>query len=255
MRYLLMVIIFAGSLIYLSNRDSKVQQLPGQPPKITIMPTPTKFPSINYAENEYSYLIYKNISMNNLELYFNLANKNTSLEIIEKFKCQAGINGGFYGTDDKPVGWMVVNFQNISKQKQSQLFNGFVSIFCQSDECKIEINDIPGINPKYGLQSGPLLISNGQSWRLNMERDKPARRMVLGKTDKDIFILSVFDGEALISGPNLADLPEILKLIGKKENIQISDAINLDGGSASAFYSPAVYLTETTTIGSWWCIK
>ena len=57
------------------------------------------------------------------------------------------------------------------------------------------------------------------------------------------------------SGPLLARVPYILEKIAKKEQITIPDAINLDGGSASAFLSPDTHLTELNPVGGYFCIQ
>jgi exopolysaccharide biosynthesis protein len=196
------------------------------------------------------YLLERGIDPENLILINNTGIKKTSEELIKSNNCSSGINGGFYGTDDKPVGWMVINNEQISKPKESTLFNGYIII----DNSAFDISNSPKTGVLYGLQTGPLLVSNGKPWKLDLIRDKPARRMVMGTADDGIFLLAVFNGEAETTGPQLMDLPSWVMQIADKEKLIIDTAINLDGGGASAFYSTNVFLKESSSVGSWWCV-
>jgi len=130
------------------------------------------------------------------------------------------------------------------------LFNGYIII----DNSAFDISNSPKTGVLYGLQTGPLLVSNGKPWKLDLIRDKPARRMVMGTADDGIFLLAVFNGEAETTGPQLMDLPSWVMQIADKEKLIIDTAINLDGGGASAFYSTNVFLKESSSVGSWWCV-
>lgn len=196
------------------------------------------------------YLLERGIDPENLILINNTGIKKTSDELIKNHNCLAGINGGFYGTDDKPLGWMVIDNVQISKPKESKLFNGYITI----DNSTFKINDSSDAGVLYGLQTGPLLVSNGRPWKLDLIRDKPARRMVMGRAKDGIFLLAVFNGEAETTGPQLMDLPNWVMQIADKEKLIIDTAINLDGGGASAFYSSKVFLKESSPVGSWWCV-
>mgnify|MGYP001590102184 CR=1 FL=1 len=75
-------------------------------------------------------------------------------------------------------------------------------------------------------------------------------------TDEDrLVFLSFYNPISYYLGPNLEDLPGLLKSFEKETGIQIKDAINLDGGTASAFYAEGVSLTELRPIGSYFCAR
>ena len=175
--------------------------------------------------------------------------------LMKDLACRAGVNGGFYGTDDHPLGLMTISGQEISRTKTSLLLNGFAAVVCENRRCFMSISDQPTPGAKYDLQTGPLLLSEGIVKPLSLISDKPARRMVLATGETDTYLISVFNGEAETAGPNLADLPELVKQIGTINHLNLEKAINLDGGGASALHFPGADLDETKPVGSWWCVK
>ena len=78
--------------------------------------------------------------------------------------------------------------------------------------------------------------------------------MVVGITKKgETIFLVLYDPENTWSGPKLADTPGVLS--GVIERLQLTDALNLDGGSASAFIRGDLSLEELTSVGSFFCVK
>ena len=78
--------------------------------------------------------------------------------------------------------------------------------------------------------------------------------LAISSDNTPYFIASTLkDSDA--EGSMLKDLPQLITCIGKKEDIAFSDAINLDGGSASTFYTPNIHIKELTSIGSYLCFK
>ncbi len=229
------IISFVFILLSLDTKD--------QPPDV--VPYTISYGNINYA-----YRFLKDIDPHKLSLVANYAEKRTSFELMIAGKCSAGINGGFYGTDGKAQGLVKIDKKILNKSKQSITLNGFIYI-----DNILHISKEFSDSAKIALQTGPLLISNGKVTKFNMERDKPARRMIFAKdlSGRVIFI-AVFDPETEKIGPYLKDLPEILQLINLKEDLNLTDAVNLDGGGASAFHSPEKVLSETFPVGSWWCV-
>lgn len=91
---------------------------------------------------------------------------------------------------------------------------------------------------------------------MSVKNDKQARRVVAGVTGENKLIFLVFyDNNQYYSGPYLNDLPDLVDKTGKSLDLNIADAINLDGGSASAFISDDIKLTELTPVGSFFCIS
>lgn len=199
-------------------------------------PVPTPTPAI--SDGSYAYQLF---TASHITLLPNYTEKQTSDELGSS--CTAYINGGFYDTSNAPLGLVRIGDTVISKQIQSRLLNGFVS-----DE---------GINVQAGnfsIQTGPQLIESGKPLSLKIQNDEHARRMVAAEADTLIF-LAIYNADSVFDGPLLADLPIILDEINNKENLGIVQAVNLDGGSASAFYNGTVRLSELTPVGSLLCAR
>lgn len=206
----------------------------------------------NIIFDKWEYALINNISLTGLTLKPNFKNGLPSEELMNKYDCKYGVNGGFYTEDNKPLGFLRLSDEIISPVKNSRLFNGFI----QLTQNNLTISDAVSSASGTMLQTGPMLIQNNIVESLIIKNDKFARRMVMGKDrlDKPVF-LAVFDPDADLSGPYLADLPKIIKEISERENLGITAAVNLDGGRASAFYGSGKILKEFDPVGSWWCVK
>ena len=91
---------------------------------------------------------------------------------------------------------------------------------------------------------------------LDIKNDKPARRVLVSLNEQgEIVFFTVFDRDLVFQGPFLSELPKLLQLISSKLGIEIIDALNLDGGTASVFYSGDISLQELTNVGGFFCIK
>jgi hypothetical protein len=91
---------------------------------------------------------------------------------------------------------------------------------------------------------------------LAIKNDEPNRRIVAATTDNNQLIFMVFYRDSSqFQGPMLGLLPELISMFTRQTGIDIVDAINLDGGSASVFISNYDRLNELAHIGSYFCIK
>jgi uncharacterized protein YigE (DUF2233 family) len=192
------------------------------------------------------------VNLNEVELYDNLKEQKLSEEIKLDKNCQILVNGGFYSKENTHLGLFITNSEIISYKIISPLLNGFLTI--KSNNVSIDDN-FKDINPRIGLQSGPLLIRNNKTLLLKINNDEPNRRIVVGVTDNKLIFLAVYKDGSIYQGPLLGQLPGILGLFEKQTGIYITDAINLDGGSASVFISNYDRLNELAHIGSYFCIK
>lgn len=190
----------------------------------------------------------------NVELYDNLKEQHLSEQIKVDKSCSVLVNGGFYSEDNKHLGLFVTNFEIISKTSQNATRNGFLWI--DSSNKVIISSDPPNITPHLGLQSGPLLIFNKKPLVLSINNDSAERRIVAATTsDNQLYFLAVYRDGSEYQGPLLGTLPEIIDQFAKKNNIDLWDAINLDGGIHSIFISSYDRLVELAHVGSYFCIK
>ena len=214
---------------------------------ITASPSPMSSPqlatiTVNQQTYSFAYVIINDLSR--LKLFSNHAAKLSSQELINQYSCQILVNGNFYDESDQPLGWLVSGGQELSPVIKSALFNGFLSF----SSSKVEISNLTSVSPiNFGLQSGPLLILDQKILSLKINNDEPRRRVIAVLTINNQLVFLV------INSPLLADAPAVVSAIGRKINQPFASAINLDGGSASAFYTPEVFLKEHSYIGSFFC--
>lgn len=190
----------------------------------------------------------------NVTIGVNLDEKKTAKSIYDENKCQALINGGFYTESNDYIGLLYIDGKKVSNESKDPFFNGVFSI---TKLGKVGIGSgVPLDQIKSAAQSGPILVRYRAYQRLGIENDENKRRMVLAINDHEqVLFITIYDPVSGYLGPKLADVPEILKSFANKKDIAIVDAMNLDGGSASAFYTIGVALGEITHIGSYLCAR
>ncbi len=190
--------------------------------------------------------------IDNLKLIANFSEKLTHTEAKEKYNCQTLVNGGFYTTDYKPTGMFISQYQQMQGFKKSALANGVLSV---NDFATPRITpSVPKDRLRIALQNGPLLIENDAEKKLAIKNDTPARRIVAAVTGtNELYFISLSETDSSFMGPKLIDTPTLLTRFEKEINIDIADAINLDGGNASVFISKETNLSSSTLVGSYFC--
>jgi uncharacterized protein YigE (DUF2233 family) len=202
----------------------------------------------------YRYAVETLNSLQNLRLFPNFVDKRAAQNLKEAKQCQTLVNGGFYSEDFKPLGWLVTEGSQVSAPIQSSLLDGFFSVD-QAGKAAIGWQK-PESLVRIGLQSGPVLMWQGQPLPLEIKDDQPRRRMALGLTgNQEVIFLAVTGEKSAASGPNLADLPAVVAAINDQRGLSLENVLNLDGGSASAFLTDEVALDEVTFIGSYFCVR
>jgi len=243
---ILIVGIIIGVLIFLETRNSPSHNQPDS----EVQPTTTLEPTQKLTGTQTSWFIVHDISK--LSLHSNVINKLSAIDFKEQNNCASIINGGFYDENDEHIGLFIEDGKQIQKEQSNSLFNGYLSA---SSRTAIISTDRP-TGPRFALQTGPILIESSGTQTLKLMRDEKARRMVAGITkDGNVIFMTFYDATNLTSGPNLVELPQLVEDLNKKNNLNIVDAINLDGGNHSAFISDEVQLTDVQTPGSFFCVK
>lgn len=229
--------------------------------KPTASPTPTLSASpsppsqsldINKNGRTYRVAWFEISDVSALSLIPNFTQKRTARSLVDNKECAEVVNGGFYTKDNQPTGLFVTEGKTIRGNIPNTLLNGYV-VMDQDNNAMILISP-PGELVRIALQTGPVLIRGGKMLTLAIRDDEFARRVVVGISQKGtVIFLTVYDPENIWSGPKLADTPGVLS--GVIENLQLTDALNLDGGSASAFIRGDLSLQELSSVGSFFCIK
>lgn len=228
-------------------------------------PSPTRIPAaygaadkaaklfdINLENEKYSVVLISVEDNQALSLIANFEEKLTSDEIASKYNCRAVVNGGFYLENSKPAGFFISNNRELKGWSENKLFNGVLSVN-DFEVARITAGK-PRDNLRWGFQTGPIIRENGKSVKLFLGNDKNARRIVAAVDGENkLSFLVFYNPDQIFDGPRLQDLPKGLEILEQQADTEFADAVNLDGGTASAFIAGSVKLTELTPIGSALC--
>lgn len=149
--------------------------------------------------------------------------------VMRKEKCLAGVNGGYFDPAFAPIGLRVIDGLTTQPLVRARLLTG---VLASSRDRGVEILRIAEFSPKRKLDAavecGPFLVEGGARIR-TLNDTRPARRT---------FAAIARGGKAALGycdDVTLAQLGEILcaKLV---PNFVVTRALNLDGGSSSAFW-------------------
>lgn len=249
--FLILIIIIV--FVFFKKKEKGVK-LPSLTNQIILTTPPVSYASeFQYKDRLYSYRYFTVSRQEKLSLIANFSEKITSTEIVSINGCRIGINGGFYDTDNTPLGGFMTNKTVFKKNVKNRLIDGF--LWKEDNHYAITLSDPPQKSQFY-LQTGPLLMVNGRVTAISIYNDEYSRRSVAGLTkDKDLLFLTVYNPESVYEGPLLADLPSIIFMLNQEASFHLTEAINLDGGSASAFISKEKTLQEFSPIGSFFCVQ
>jgi len=145
----------------------------------------------------------------------------------EKFVC--GVNGGYFDTEFKPIGLRVADGTTLSPLRRARLITG---ILLQSDRGidVIRISEFSGTKKVIAaIQSGPFLVEGNNRIR-GLNDSQMARRTFAGIATNDRAFL------VFCSDVTLAELANIVATTPIIADSKIRRAMNLDGGSSSAFW-------------------
>ncbi len=192
--------------------------------------------------------------LDGLTLIPNFATKRSAGSVFRDEECRLLTSAGFYDPSDQPIGLFVTDGVTQNPFQKNILFNGVLSVNFAATP---RITRTPPADPlRLAVQSGPVLIENSFPQKLKLKSDSPSRRVVAAITgDNSLLFIIFFDPESQFQGPLLADLPNRLGQFSAETGIALADAINLDGGTASAFYTPDFSLSEASPVGAFFCLK
>jgi hypothetical protein len=150
-------------------------------------------------------------------------------EAMQREKCVAGVNGGYFDPDFKPIGLRIVDGKLVAPLVRARLLTGIVF----SSPRGIQIARIKEFSRPAKLDAamecGPFLVDLGAAVR-GLDDTRLARRT---------FVAVDRGGRAALgfcSSASLAQAGEILSMVPLAENSKVWRALNLDGGSSSAFW-------------------
>jgi hypothetical protein len=145
----------------------------------------------------------------------------------EKYVC--GVNGGYFDTEFKPIGLRVAGSTTFSPIRRARLITG---ILLQSDR-GIDVVRVGEFSRTKkivaAIQSGPFLVEGNKRIR-GLNDSQLARRTFAGIATNDRGFLGVCTDVSLV------ELANILATAPIVADSKTRRAMNLDGGSSSAFW-------------------
>jgi len=149
--------------------------------------------------------------------------------VMKRENCVCGVNGGYFDTEFKPLGLRVADGTPFSPLRRARLITG---ILLQSDR-GIDVVRVSEFSRAKkiiaAVQSGPFLVEGNKRIR-GLNDTQLARRTFAGITTNDLAFLG------FCSDVSLAQLANILGTAPIAADSKIRRAMNLDGGSSSAFW-------------------
>ena len=153
----------------------------------------------------------------------------TLSDIMSREKCIVGVNGGFFKPDFTPVGLLISDGKLIAPLQPARLITGILS--ASTHEVRIrrlrEFSRQEKANA--AVQSGPFLVDHHEPVP-SLDDSHVARRTFVATGTNDRA------GLGTCSEVSLAELATILATTPLVHDFKIERALNLDGGSSSAFW-------------------
>jgi exopolysaccharide biosynthesis protein len=145
----------------------------------------------------------------------------------EKYVC--AVNGGYFDEQFKPIGLRIVNSQMLMPLKRARLVTGVLLASPRGVQIVRAREFSQRQKIEAAIQCGPFLVDRSQ--RVGGLNNSHHARRTFAATETNERALLGFCSEV-----SLADLANILAKTPIAADLKIQRAINLDGGSSSAFW-------------------
>jgi hypothetical protein len=153
----------------------------------------------------------------------------TLSDIMSREKCIVGVNGGFFKPDFTPVGLLISDDKLIAPLHPARLMTGILS----ASTHQVRIQRLREFSRQEktnaAVQSGPFLVDHYEPIP-GLDGSRVARRTFVATGTNDRVVLGS------CSEVSLAELATILTTPRLADDLKIQRALNLDGGSSSAFW-------------------
>jgi exopolysaccharide biosynthesis protein len=149
--------------------------------------------------------------------------------VMKREHCFAGVNGGYFDPVDAPLGLLISDGKLIAPLRKARLLSGVMIVSNGRVQLLRFAEYSSRRNATAALQCGPFLVDRGRPVA-GLDDKRPARRsfIVTGGSDRAAI--------GYCSEATLAQLGKILAATGLAPELKVQRALNLDGGSSSAFW-------------------
>jgi uncharacterized protein YigE (DUF2233 family) len=149
--------------------------------------------------------------------------------IMPREDCLAGVNGGYFDPENKPVGLVLSGGTLIAPLRKARLLSGVMIV----SNGQVQLLRTAEYSAKRkmttALQCGPFLVDRAQPVP-GLNDTRAARRSFIFVGGADHAAVG------FCSGVTLAQLGKILATPGITPGLKVQRALNLDGGSSSGFW-------------------
>ncbi len=164
-----------------------------------------------------------------LRIIQNQDGANNLAEAMTPEKCLAGVNGGYFDPNFAPIGLRIVDERMIAPLQRARLITGALTASARG----VQIVRVREYSRKQrvsaAIQCGPFLVDLEKHVR-GLDDSHLARRTFAATGTNDRALLGV------CSKISLSELAKVLATLQFAEDLKIERALNLDGGSSSAFW-------------------
>jgi exopolysaccharide biosynthesis protein len=151
-------------------------------------------------------------------------------EVLDASGAIAGVNGGFFSTNFKPLGLMIANGRRKGAWQANKLLTGSL-VVSQGTPCLVwnaEGRRESGASDF--LQAGPRLV-DARRPMTSLDRTKNAARSFIATNGGHLWAIGV------VRSTSLAELGRMLAMRGLMPGFAVNRALNLDGGRSSAIHA------------------
>jgi len=145
--------------------------------------------------------------------------------VMRRSRGVAGVNGGYFDPENAPVGLLVADGKLIAPLRKARLLSGILVVtktrieLLRSSEYSSRKNAIAAV------QCGPFLVEGGKPVA-GLNDTRPARRT---------FVITTGGERAAVGFSSTVTLAQLGDILATAE-LKVQRALNLDGGSSSAFW-------------------
>jgi uncharacterized protein YigE (DUF2233 family) len=149
--------------------------------------------------------------------------------VMRRTRGVAGVNGGYFDPQDAPLGLLISDGKLIAPLRKARLLSGMLVVTKGRVELLRYAEYVARKTVTGALQCGPFLVDGGQAVP-GLNNTRSARRTFILTSGADRAALG------FCSGVTLAELGDILATPRIVPYLKVQRALNLDGGSSSAFW-------------------
>ncbi|MEO8440714.1 MAG: phosphodiester glycosidase family protein [Spartobacteria bacterium] len=158
---------------------------------------------------------------------FDQPDSNRSLaETMKERNALAGVNGGYFDPEGKPVGLLRSEGKTIAPFRRARLLSGVLAVGQGTVEI-FRASEFPAKRDwREALQCGPFLLDRG----------KPVAGLNDTRSARRTFVLTTTDRRTAIGSCAPVTLAGLARVLAALPELKVARALNLDGGSSSAFW-------------------